>query len=201
MDERLARLAQLHGLALSYRDGFGNECYANEAALVAVLGAMGVAADSSAALDASLRAGTDGAMQSLLPPVCIIGEDETRCSIEVAPGDDLRRASLSWQIETEHGELHQAEFNAAELKPSDTSKTFALTLVLADALPPGYHTFSLWRGDQQLASCPLIVTPRRCYQPPALRDERRVWGLTAQLYALRSERNWGIGDFTDLRTL
>lgn len=37
----------------------------------------------------------------------------------------------------------------------------------------------------------------RCYLP----DWQRGWGIAAQLYGLRSARNWGIGDFTDLRRL
>lgn len=44
-------------------------------------------------------------------------------------------------------------------------------------------------------------TPTRCHVPQAINDGKRLWGLTVQLYGLRSQRNWGIGDFTDLRHL
>lgn len=40
----------------------------------------------------------------------------------------------------------------------------------------------------------------RCYLPDWL-DRGRVWGVAAQLYQLRSRRNWGIGDFEDLARL
>ncbi len=47
----------------------------------------------------------------------------------------------------------------------------------------------------------LPASPERCYQPAALGAGKRLWGLTVQLYGVRSQRNWGMGDFTDLRNL
>jgi len=40
----------------------------------------------------------------------------------------------------------------------------------------------------------------RCFVPGWLR-RGRTWGITCQLYGLRSHRNWGIGDFEDLARL
>lgn len=43
-------------------------------------------------------------------------------------------------------------------------------------------------------------TATACFVPEVLATER-VWGLSLQLYELRSNRNWGIGDFDDLRVM
>lgn len=48
---------------------------------------------------------------------------------------------------------------------------------------------------------PPPATAERCFQPASLADGGRLWGLSVQLYGLRSRRNWGIGDFTDLAWL
>ena len=48
---------------------------------------------------------------------------------------------------------------------------------------------------------PSAAVAERCHQPAALQAGKRLWGLTVQLYGVRSRRNWGIGDFTDLRRL
>jgi 4-alpha-glucanotransferase len=44
---------------------------------------------------------------------------------------------------------------------------------------------------------PLIVSPPRAYAG----EFDRAWLVAVQLYSLRSSRNWGIGDFTDLAAL
>ena len=46
----------------------------------------------------------------------------------------------------------------------------------------------------------LIVVPAHAYVPGAL-ERAPAWGVAAQLYSLRSSRNDGIGDFTDLANL
>ena len=47
----------------------------------------------------------------------------------------------------------------------------------------------------------LAIEKGACHQPELLAEGGRIWGFMVQLYGLRSERNWGIGDFSDLRTL
>lgn len=64
-----------------------------------------------------------------------------------------------------------------------------------DHLPSG--TFELCFGDDGAAdTVPLIVAPM-AYSG----EFDRCWILAVQLYGVRSDRNWGIGDFTDLADL
>ncbi len=72
------------------------------------------------------------------------------------------------------------------------------TVRCQDALPPdlplGYHTLRHLDDGRPRR---LIVTPPTCHLPGRLRG----WAATAQLYATRSRRSWGLGDLEDLRSL
>jgi 4-alpha-glucanotransferase len=61
-------------------------------------------------------------------------------------------------------------------------------------LPVGYHTFTA--HDRDVPEW-LFVTPGACHFEETL----RAWGWGVQLYALRSNRSWGLGDFADLKRL
>ena len=73
-------------------------------------------------------------------------------------------------------------------------------MALPPGLPVGYHRLEI-EADGINARADLIVAPDRCHLPAELGLGSRSWGLSCQLYGLRSERNWGIGDFTDLAGL
>ncbi|MGE3773243.1 MAG: malto-oligosyltrehalose synthase [Gammaproteobacteria bacterium] len=100
--------------------------------------------------------------------------------------------------------LHVVHEDGSTARHRATLRRAADALHLELDLPPlplGYHRLALYEGPRCLAETLCIVTPERCHLPDALAGESRLWGPAVQLYALRSARNWGIGDFTDLGTV
>jgi 4-alpha-glucanotransferase len=87
--------------------------------------------------------------------------------------------------------------DAVRVDPGDLQLEDGTSLIvdrdLPRHLPFGYHTL---HGDD-VGPRLVIVTPGVCH----LRDRWRAWGWAAQLYATRSPRSWGIGDFGDLGQL
>lgn len=83
-------------------------------------------------------------------------------------------------------------------EPSELSLEDGTVLPIAGRLPKnlpnGYHWLRPLAGGDPVR---LIVSPGRCHLPDGL----KTWGWAVQLYALRSRRSWGIGDFADLRRL
>jgi 4-alpha-glucanotransferase len=67
---------------------------------------------------------------------------------------------------------------------------------LPGGLPCGRH-----RLVGRTGATTLVVAPARCHLPAALAGGGRAWGWAAQLYAVRSQASWGMGDLGDLAGL
>jgi 4-alpha-glucanotransferase len=75
---------------------------------------------------------------------------------------------------------------------------------LPDDLPVGTYQLDITisaRAGQADERANLLLAPERAYGGRDFADGRRVWALAVQLYGIRSRRNWGHGDFTDLLVL
>jgi 4-alpha-glucanotransferase len=78
---------------------------------------------------------------------------------------------------------------------------FRYKIFIPRQLPLGYHRFSFEFEGQQSPSgrtTQIVMAPSACYVPDSLKDGK-TFGVPLQLYAMRSDSNWGIGDFKDLR--
>jgi 4-alpha-glucanotransferase len=97
-----------------------------------------------------------------------------------------------------HGAIVRWTVLAADRPVADRESA---ALRLPDDLPIGTYRLRLAvASDQGEASeeATLLVAPERAFQGGT---GVRHWALAVQLYSVRSYRNWGIGDFTDLRHL
>ncbi|MGB8402008.1 4-alpha-glucanotransferase [Bradyrhizobium sp.] len=71
------------------------------------------------------------------------------------------------------------------------------SIVWPQDLPPGIYRLHLTDAASSREELPLIVAPATAFGG----DFDRGWLLAVQLYGVRSARNWGMGDFTDLQGL
>ena len=71
------------------------------------------------------------------------------------------------------------------------------TIVWPTNLPEGTYRLHLTDASSATEEAPLIVSPPKAFGG----DFERSWLVAVQLYGVRSARNWGIGDFTDLEAL
>ena len=104
-----------------------------------------------------------------------------------------------------------------ERRVIDGIQHLKINLTLDTLKAIGYYTLDILytsSGFGLSASSRVIITPETCYLPPSFEappadalaaelpaEKTRTWGLCLNLYGIRSEKNWGVGDFSDLRRI
>lgn len=168
--------ARACGISEGYYDIWGQYCQVPTAGLRSLVAAI--------APEAS-EAGSQTPVESvgLLPSYVVLWSDQAPWQLNVPVPEGA--VGAQWQITEESGAVRGGvlEGNSIHLPPD---------------LPVGYHQLQLGLDGQLQAACLLIHSPGKCYQAQDSSGQTRHWGPSVQLYALRSQRNWGIGDFTDL---
>ncbi len=197
-------LAGLYGIEPGYTDIWQQDHRIGADTKRALLAAMGVPADSGAEIEASLDRARKKTLGRQLPEVVVF-----RAGADIAlslTSDIARQDRLAWSVVSEEGEAFSGEAETGDLQVIDRDMTqgrkrLHLALPLADRLQPGYHRCTVTLGNGVEIETEIVITPRRAYWPDGLDREGGLVGVTAPLYGLRSGRNAGIGDFSDLSAL
>jgi glycogen operon protein len=169
-------------VARSYVDALGTPRSAPPETVTRFEALLGDEPDGFAAATRVVRAGEPLTVEVTLPAVSwsealhwtLAREDGTTATGELA----LRDAPV---VRADHREA--AVF--------DTRR-----VAIEAPLPLGTHRLTLAVEPFARAVVHVVVVPPRAFAPHG-----RSWGISLQLYTLRSARNLGIGDFADLRTL
>ncbi len=208
--DRLHQLAASFGAATSYVDEGGVRRQVTAQSLSRILTVMGVQVKTPEQVRMSLRESRSGRWRELVDPVMVVRVDRLPDTFAVrlpVDQDELHRLRFVWRLKRERGGTTTKRVSGRKLKVVSRAIVDGVgyqevAFPFPTKLPLGYHSLSLEasgpRGTQH-ATMAVIVVPASSYLHPRVRGSRRAWGLTIQLYGLRSRRNWGIGDFRDLK--
>jgi 4-alpha-glucanotransferase len=203
--DALLRLARLAGIATEYWDAFGTQRQVSPGTLRALLGAMGFRCASDPDAEASLAAAEEAAWLTPVEAVAVLTLGQERPEILLSVDEATAPRAAEWALTLESGEQRGGAASLDEMRVVATrrfgvARMTRRAMPLPPALPLGYHTLEIRLGEV-VGRAVLIVAPKSCHLRTELGEAGRSWGLTTQLYGLRSRRNWGIGDFGDLATL
>jgi 4-alpha-glucanotransferase len=184
----LSRLAEQAGILPEYLDQSGTETrVTTDRTRIAILQALGIDASSEAACEAELARRAERERKTPLPPVAVVPEGVAIVSAQ-SP-ENHRDAPYELVLALESGETRTL-----------SGRVRADGAIELPSLPAGYHTLKLRLRDREAEQL-RIVAPARCVHPSEVLGGKRGVGITLQLYSVASERNQGIGDFTDLATI
>lgn len=181
--EALDQAAALWGIEPQFWDIWGNLHHTSAGTKQAILQAMGVATDTAAHLREAIGERRRREQSRLVPPCAVLSENARPRQIAI---NNAAGAMLEVEIAHEDGTLDRY-----------TCPTATASLPIPENLPLGYYDVAVAVPGRPPERMRLILTPDRAWEPEGL----RAAGVAVSLYGVRSRRNWGCGDFRDLRDL
>ncbi len=201
----LDKLCIARGIALGYHDIWGDYHQPTVEAKLSLLGAIGLVVYDNADIHRELEQECLRGWDCIVAPVLVVAVNQTPICITLTLEPTQIDNAVSWELNEETGEVRHGDWIltdtiavAERVVDKTLLKQFEVTLPQNPGI--GYHSLKISSANKVETQTSLIVTPQGCYQPPELDRGGKLWGITLQLYTMRSCRNWGIGDFADLHS-
>jgi 4-alpha-glucanotransferase len=209
--EVLARLAAAYGIQCSYFDVYGNFHEMSPETIKQMLVAMGV--DASRPEEALQRV-KHLPWTRLAEPVLVesAGRLPSEFVLQVPASGSAatqlnRRFQVRFLVTGEDGLSINYSYRPEQLTFKESKEIDSITyerwgVPFPAGLSLGYYQFDLTvtlDKQEYEQTISVILCPDTVYLPSALEGDGKRAGIAIALYGLRSQRNWGVGDFSDLK--
>jgi 4-alpha-glucanotransferase len=201
--ELLVQLAEAYGVYTSYDNDQGKRQEASPEALLAVLRILGASLQRPDEAGEALRQHRQEQWRQQIEPV-LVAWDGRPSLVSLRLPASAATGTLGCRLEFESGKARSWSCPIGDLPVAETAVVEGVTytvrsLTLPQPLPIGYHRLTLQLGGTNRESL-VLSPPLRAYDPPGAAAVK-TWGVFLPMYAIRSSRNLGCGDFTDLENL
>jgi alpha-1,4-glucan:alpha-1,4-glucan 6-glycosyltransferase/4-alpha-glucanotransferase len=191
----LRALADAYGVERAYHDIDGRLVPADAEALVAVLRSLGAEVTGAHDAGRALRARNAQRFSRLLPPVVVAWDGALAPTPFLVP-----RGAQQVVVHLELGDGRTSEWrwfvDDLAATPGYGRGRRVVDLPFDATLPPGYHRLTVTAASRR-DTATVIAAPRRGADSRQPLGERE-WSVFVPVAGLRSERNLGAGDLTDL---
>jgi 4-alpha-glucanotransferase len=184
----IEQAARTWGIETDYWDIWGRQHHATTDLETAILQSLGVDLGSKASLHEAIERRSHRQWRAPLAPTIFLTAGKTPYEVDVSLPANRANSPAKLRLLLEDG------------REIDEEVALGPRLRLPEDLPLGYHQMTLEIPGETSRPSRLVVCPSRAFEPAWLQSGRAA-GLAISLYGLRSQRNWGCGDTTDLRAL
>ena len=201
----LQQLVEMRGIETQYVDAWGKPATIAESSKAKLLNTLGYDTSSDEKIQSQITQDIKSVWLSPLNPVQVVRNTQ-EINLAVRLPIELVNDDHTLTVTCENGDVLTHQFTPVDQEMTtmahiDDVEFHEYVLTLPLDLPLGYHDVALSADDDEFARSRLIVAPEACYTPKEIKEGKKIWGLSVQLYCVRSEKNWGIGDFSDLALL
>ncbi len=202
-EDALHRAAAEWGVEREFWDIFGAHHISSASTESKILASLGVDVSSRETLDKARKQKFEQQAACLVPGTSVISEQENAFEISLFSGEI---PSVQIELIREDGSdivytPHKSCFVPLRCLELDDQQWTVYQVPLPDSTPLGYHTIQISINGRWQKNAQVVICPEKAYLPEHLKDGARTAGIAVTLWGLRSKRNWGCGDFTDLHSL
>jgi len=198
--EIVDRLAGVAGLEPWYYDIAGVKHETTLESKVLVLSALGFDVSSIAAARSSLARLEEEPWRRALAPFIVTRAQSPAIDLFL-PAESAHRVH-HWLVDLDGGRAAAGDFRPDALPVLGVREIDGLRIehrrfgISLPSSASGYHRITIL--DEISTDAVLALVPDTSYLPPPLASGQRIWGTAEHLYTLRSDTDWGVGDFSTL---